>query len=358
MNLNKSDLWQELKKLNYVTGDMPDSLDTKSPWYVRLMTGLAAWTGSLFMLGFMALLFESTLDDGATITAFGCVMMFASYFILKTKNKNEFINQLSLVFSFAGQLLFIIGIIEIEGNLSSNIWLYIFILQATLTWFMPSYIHRVSSSFFSAIALSMAISHYNIVFLQSAILISITSYIWLNEFNWIEKHNTLSPVAYGLTLALIFQEAITVFFHDFNMLISNWRSINETLLPPWMGELMIGLTLLFVVWSLLKRQHIKIPGRSSIAAFIAAILLIFISLQAAGITVGIVIILLGYANGNKILSGLGFTASLFYISSYYYMLDNTLSEKALLLATLGVFLLIGRLVMKYLFSPQINTQSK
>ncbi|RDH80794.1 MAG: hypothetical protein DIZ80_17375 [endosymbiont of Galathealinum brachiosum] len=352
MSSDNSELWLKLKTLNYVTGDSPDSLDIESPWYVRLMTGFAAWIAALFMLGFLGMLFESILDNGEAAISIGCIMMLTSYLIFKNKKNNDFINQFSLVFSFSGQILFIIGVIEIEDTFGSNTWFYIFILQACLALFMPNYVHRVSSSFFSAIALSMAMTHNNIVFLQSAILISISSYIWINEFKWFDKHSTLIPISYGLTLALIYQESTNVFFDDFNELFRNLHSIEETLLFPWAGELLIGLSLLFVVWQLLIRHNIRISNRISIASFIGAILLILISLKATGITVGITILILGYANGNRILMALGISALLFYMSSYYYLLDNTLYEKSQLLAILGIFLLTARWLMTYLSSTK------
>jgi uncharacterized membrane protein len=52
-----------------------------------------------------------------------------------------------------------------------------------------------------------------------------------------------------------------------------------------------------------------------------------------------VIMLLGFSASNRILLGLGIIALLFFVSSYYYLLDSTLLVKATTLLSVGVILL-------------------
>ncbi len=59
-------------------------------------------------------------------------------------------------------------------------------------------------------------------------------------------------------------------------------------------------------------------------------------------TAGMVVMLLGFAGGNRVLLGLGIVSLLFYISSYYYLLDATLLAKAQILLIVGLVLLAVR----------------
>jgi uncharacterized membrane protein len=54
---------------------------------------------------------------------------------------------------------------------------------------------------------------------------------------------------------------------------------------------------------------------------------------------------LGYANGNRVLAGLGILVLLGYLSYYYYSLETTLLIKSILLMAVGSLLLGVRLAL-------------
>jgi uncharacterized membrane protein len=54
---------------------------------------------------------------------------------------------------------------------------------------------------------------------------------------------------------------------------------------------------------------------------------------------------IGFANGNRILAGLGILALLGYLSHYYYSLQLTLLEKSGVLASTGIALLAAWLLV-------------
>jgi uncharacterized membrane protein len=57
------------------------------------------------------------------------------------------------------------------------------------------------------------------------------------------------------------------------------------------------------------------------------------------------IVVLGYANGNRVLAGLGIAGLLLYVSAYYYLLELTLLHKSAVLAATGLVLLTARWVV-------------
>jgi uncharacterized membrane protein len=112
-----------------------------------------------------------------------------------------------------------------------------------------------------------------------------------------------------------------------------------------MGEALVLATLLFVVWRLVRRAGWAPREPRSVIALATAAAIGAASLKAPGVAAGFIIVLLGFAHGNRVLSGLGIAALLFYVSGYYYLLDATLLFKAGVLAASGAALLAARWVM-------------
>jgi uncharacterized membrane protein len=112
-----------------------------------------------------------------------------------------------------------------------------------------------------------------------------------------------------------------------------------------MGELLIGVVALYVVRQLLRRYAQGVSTRTAVTALLATLLLCAVSMEVRGISVGMLIMLLGFAGSNRILLGLGIVSLLFYISSYYYLLEASLQAKSLSLLLIGLTLLVIRLLI-------------
>ena len=154
----------------------------------------------------------------------------------------------------------------------------------------------------------------------------------------------IRAIGYGLILALIQLKGTVLFgYRTTGWLFSPNQS--ELWLKPWVGEVLIGMVTLYVVWHLLQRYGQAISERLSITALLGTLLLCAVSMEVQGITVGMFIILLGFAGANRVLLGLGIVSLLFYVSSYYYLLDATLLAKSQTLLIVGLVLLILRWLM-------------
>ena len=64
--------------------------------------------------------------------------------------------------------------------------------------------------------------------------------------------------------------------------------------------------------------------------------------QAPGMTACLLIVLLGFSNGNRLLVGTGIAARALYMGGYYYLLHVTLLEKSTVLLVTGLVLLGAR----------------
>ena len=74
-----------------------------------------------------------------------------------------------------------------------------------------------------------------------------------------------------------------------------------------------------------------------------------ISCVAPGIAAALLVLLVGFSRGNRILVGIGLLALGGFLSHYYYQLQTTLLNKSMVLAASGFTLLVARAAMQKWF---------
>lgn len=348
-------LWKLLKNQSLVEGELPTIEEIESPWYVKVLLAFSGWLAALFLLGTLGFLGNLILIFLVSSTLFlvvGTFLIFVAFILLKLSSSkvNEFIEHLAFAFSVAGQILLVFGISKALGfSNDSMIWLIIGLVEVVLLIIMPSYVHRLVSAFIAAISFATATYTYfenlsSALLIFTALLMLITALLWLNEFKSQKRIDAVRATAYGFTLALVVITGTKLFMHT-----SIWSvrkmSLDNEWFQPWVGEVLLSVVALFVVWKLLQKHQVMLFSTAWILAMVGTLLLTFLSLEAHGLIVGVMILFLGFSAGNRVLAGLGIISLLFYISSYYYLLDNTLLDKSVTLFVLGVVLILGRWIM-------------
>jgi len=96
---------------------------------------------------------------------------------------------------------------------------------------------------------------------------------------------------------------------------------------------------------LLAREDVPLESAQGKIAFVGAVILAVATLKAPGIGPAAAVLVIGFANGNRVLAGFGILALLGYLSHYYYALQLTLLEKSAVLACTGVALLAARVAL-------------
>jgi uncharacterized membrane protein len=336
-------LWQELISKGFVSGDMPSHDDIESPWYIRTLTGFSAWLAALFLLGSLGAGLEFVFHNPAAAIVIGSVMLVLAYMMLDKQQNKDFANQFALAVSFAGQALIAYGLFDWSNAKNLGTWILIALVQAALAFVMPNSLHRTWSAFAAATALSFAFISAHTLFIPTVLIMIAVAYVWLNEFKWIEHQEKIKPIGYGLTFALLHQASTGLHSH---LLLDLFSGSGRNFIQPWVAELMAGGVILYVVWQLLVRQKIQIPGRTANLAFAGAVILALASLEMFGTSIAVMVILLGYENGNRILTALGIASLLYSISVYYYLMHSTLLEKSQWLALLGIILLVASVLMR------------
>ena len=344
--LTTQQLWQQLQQQGLVTGDMPTLSEANSPWYVRVMLGVAGWIGALFLLGFISMALNDVINSSEASIICGLLACAVALAIFRWMN-NDFSAQFALAVSMAGQGLFIFGMLEAFHSDTSMAGFIIFAFQALLAVFVPNSIHRVLTSWSAMLAFTFSLMSLGIYGVASGIIAVGVALINLYEQRWSAYDTILRPIGYGLVLALLQIDTVYFFIAELRNLWSS--SPSEFIHAPLIGTSLVTLTLLWVVKHLLDKEAITLNSSIGRVAIIAALLLSVLSLFAHGMVTALLILLLGFATGKRILMGLGLLALFGFMSHYYYQLQHTLLFKSMVLAVSGLLLLSVRLGLQKYF---------
>lgn len=336
------ELWAKLCGAGLAGGEMPRD-DAQGPWYVRLMLGVAGCIAAVFLIGFVAVGLEFVVQSKPA-SVFAGALMIASAYVLFLAARSDFSAMFGFAVSVAGQALLAYGLFRLlEGLGRATPWVVMAALEAALALIMANYFHRLVSAYAAVLLLSGALALSGAGALAPAFAAAALAHIWLNELRSAGLHATLQPIAYGLTLGTIHVETFNWGGKSFVSAFARPGSVDWA--KPWMGEALVLATLLYVVWRLVRRAGWEPREPRSLIALASAAAIGATSLKAPGVAAGFIIVLLGFAHGNRVLWGLGIAALLFYVSGYYYLLDATLLFKAGVLAATGAALLAARWVM-------------
>ena len=343
----RAELWQQLADAGLVDGPVPERSGPASPWFVRAMLGIAGWIGAIFLLGFVGVGLAFVFRNEATALLVGGLCCGAAYFIFARTRRNELADQFGLAVSLAGQLLFIYGLHEaVVGSESSLFFLAVAVFEGALAYLLNSFVHRVWSAFAAATAFSFAMNMMVLHGAGTAVIGTALATIWLREDLWATRGGFWRAIGWGLAFSFVQPMS---YFSD----IGRWAQPNDPALPIawiiWSKSILVAGVLLYVVYRLLERYGAQLSSTPSVSAFAVAAITGAATLRAPGIVSSLIIVLLGFAAGNRALFGLGIAAMLSYLSYFYYSLHLTLLLKSFALAGTGVALIAMWVVSRVLF---------
>jgi uncharacterized membrane protein len=344
MKQQAQQLWTLLLQSKVVEGELPQaSKKLQSPWYVKVLLGFSGWIASLFLFVFLGMLLHEIFDNSLAALFVGAVVIGLAYSLLRAA-KNEFVEHLALAGSLAGQVLLVYAINGLVDNVNVLFWMLVVLMQALLAVLIPNFIHRVMTSFAATFAFSMLMMQVGLPQFITATVLLMAVVCWVNEFRWVRYMDAFRAIGYGLILALLLFKGSLMY----GFLLDGFFSIYdyaELMLPFWVGDILIAVVILYLVWNILQRYYTDMFEKIPATALLATLLLCAASVEMLGLNVGIAILLLGFLGSNRILIGLGIVSLLFFISSYYYFINTTLLEKSQSLFFIGITLLIMRWLM-------------
>jgi len=344
------DLWQRLSKAQLVTGDLPPPAATRSVWYIRAMLGVAGWIGAWFLMAFFGVAFSLGFKSSGAMLIIGVLCCSGAFAIFRKWNNNDFTTQFGLAVSLTGQFAIGFGIMNLfqKGD-SPEAFLLFAAFEAVLVAVIPNFVHRVLSAFSVVAALAIAFALEHIIHLLPGILAAALTLVWLNEFRWASQSSKVRAIGYGLTLGLLF---------PINLWSTIWSQlVTQNEITLWLGPLMIGAMLVKTVFGLLARYEVTPTSRTGIVSLAIALMIAATAFKAPGISVALLVVILGFANANRILFGLGIIALLLYLSHFYYQLDVNLLVKSMALTGTGCVLIAARYGLHLLFPVKQEEKS-
>jgi uncharacterized membrane protein len=350
MSTKNTQVRVQLLQAGLIEEAAPEPGKLESPWYVKVLLAFSGWLAALLLLCFIGIGFDLIIENSTAMLITGGMMIGGAFALLRI-SKNEFVEHLALAVSLAGQALVVFALFDSSDLDSITVWLLVALMQISLALVMPNFVHRVFSSFIAALAFNLVLSFWGLHYAVDGLVMLMAAVCWLYEFSHPQQMKVKQAIGYGLLLALlIFKGTMLYGFHRVIDWIDWWGGQFvphrlELLDKPWLDEIITGMVVLYVVWQILQRYGQPVAERISVTALLGTVLLCVVSVKVQGITVGMVILLLGFAGANRVLLGLGIMSLLFYISFYYYLLDATLLAKSQTLLTVGLVLLLIRWLM-------------
>lgn len=344
-------LWDRLRADGLVAGDRPVDPRPAAPWYVRVMLGIAGWIGALFLILFVGAAFASLLDDAFASALVGALCCAAAWFLFRRFGGRDFADQFALVISLVGQALLIYGIGQALDPIDPPFLLAVAATQAVLAWAISNFLHRVLASAGTALALALTVGQLGLHGLASPLLCLAFAWVWLDPARWAAGGGLWRPVGYGLALALVLVETVRLFG-----LAALFGSAEDpagwfVLHGPLLGRILTAAVLVWAALALVRREGLEPGDRLGRLALGLAILLALVSLAAPGLGAALLILLLGFAAGHRILVALGILGLLGFVSHFYYSLHATLLEKSGLLALTGLALIAIYLLLRHAARP-------
>lgn len=316
----------------------------ETPWFVRALQAFSGWLAAMFLLGFIAMGAVFIIDSSVATAALGLVMIAGAYAALRA-HAGDFLEHLALAGSLAGQLLMAWALGSALGDVNAGFWWALVGLQGVLALVMPSLTHRTFSTFAASLALYLAlIEGASAPSLAGGLVLLALTVLWLNEFRWPAYMRQLQALGYGLLLGVL---AIQVMgYHGQSLIMGRYHyGAGLAWLEPWVGDALATLAFVLLLRHVFQRHKHAIAPSAWVAAYGVAAVLMLLSLQAHGLSQGAVVIVLGFAIGNRLIMALGVMLLLLASTNYYYWLDVTLLTKSATLFVLGVLLLMLRWVL-------------
>ena len=332
-------LWEQLVQYRIVEGDRPGVSTDDSPWYIKLVSAFSGWIAALFLIAFVFAFFSHLLESIAAHVLFGFILLFLAHAALRNE-KHEFLSHAGLALSLAGQALLVYAVARILDHEFALVALSIAALEALLFIVMRSYVHRVFCAGCSCVAFYVALNFntfdtitINGLGLKHALFIGsfacLSAWLWLNEFQHTAHRELLHPLSWGATLALVGIGSFVVFNPGLRLANDAAPALR------WFSEGLMGAVLVWVVTRILKRKE-HLSSSIKLMWVSGAISLSLVSLAAPGITLGLVLVVVGYHQQNRLLLGIGFIALGAYLARYYYFLDQSLAYKSAVLFACGI----------------------
>jgi uncharacterized membrane protein len=223
------------------------------------------------------------------------------------------------------------------------------VVEVALTLFMPNFTHRIVTTLGAALALFFALFQAGLPGFALPLTAAACAYIWRNEINLAPHAVIWRPVGYGLALGIFLIAALerftgaTGFFSHHHS--NGWLQRHGMTV----GTVMVAVVFIAVVIHILKELALELDSTSGQIILFCTLLIMGLSIPAHGLAAALLIMILGFAAANRVLTGFGLLALFSFLSHYYFSMQETLLFKSLILLMSGAILLAVRYGIQRLY---------
>jgi hypothetical protein len=152
-----------------------------------------------------------------------------------------------------------------------------------------------------------------------------------------------APVATGLVLGLLLLIPSTLVWNE----VWGYRSASQVIaFPPWLGTAVLTVVFVVAIAKLLLETRVAWTSSTGMAALLAALAVVVVAWPIPGVIVALLVLLLAFAAGQRVVMGLAILALLAVLGHYYYSMQTTLLVKAAALFATGVLLVGARWLVR------------
>lgn len=337
-------LWRDFETRHWVRGD-PPAHEPPTPWFVRILLGVAGWLASLFLLGFMGLGLEDLLDEPAGAIITGLILCAATAALMRLRRQHVFLGQMTYAFSLAGQACVILGAAQIDRFDTQHMATAATLLGVGLFAAAPAYPHRIWCAAMATFASMYLAPSPLLGLLLPPLMSGLLVWLWLSSLEN-AAHTALKQAAgYGMLAALLLVWCVPE-LRDWH-----WKAVTGApAYLPVLAYLAPALySLLFVLGAarLLRDTGVSAASRAGRGMMVLALAIAAACYLAPPLSPLLLVVLIGFAQANRVLTGLGILLLLVFMSRYYYDLQLTLLWKSVVLMVSGVVLLAARQALKH-----------
>lgn len=325
------------------------NIDT--PWFVKIISIIGTWIGSFLFLLFLFQL--NILNSEISVIISGTIMIVSGISLSYLKS-NAIVESILFAILSIGQIMVIFGLISNKTHDLKVFLLIIILIEIPIYLFAKNYVQKLISVIaiplcimaiiqdasyntaigpdtISAMYISILLSIISKLLISSIIMVSSLIWIFETKIQLKLKHFNYfySPTAYGLIISSILLLLLSHDNFSYNFKISLW----------YITTIFSFAALSFIIFITLKNQfNLSLKKYLIIISVIALILLP--TVNSPGIITSLLIIILAFSNGNKLLFTLGISFFAVFLSFFYYSLQQTLLLKSIILMSSGALFIL------------------
>ncbi len=347
----------DLGLLNNNVIDKMASPEEGSPWFINVFFGFTGILSSLFFIGFLSLLlFEfSFFESFIGLLVVGALLSAAGWLLFSNARTRHspFWNSLAFAITLAGQMYIGFALL-FEGFDPPISVLLLLLVQLIITVVMTNFIYRLLSATVALCCLVYLSSYYGFSEVSLALLAVITIVAHLQRYSILQRLSQqwrsnfaeiISAIGYASALVLL---GVSVYFIAAEYGYGRGGYEETISYNYYLAQALLTLASLYAAYLILKRYGIKLLSATGLIIIGATAVLGVVSIYVSGLLATSLIIVIAFANSQRVLLGLGIIALVSYIFWYYYQLDTSLLLKSASMLVVG----IGLLLIRWLLSKR------